>query len=95
MDNCPSWKGCNASICPLEPSSVQYSLWYPGEDICKALAYRQERWYKNQRKINRLFNKGQIDDDRYFTYAMLSSIERVGKGIRGKDPDKWTDDTAP
>ena len=82
---CSSYEGCDVSICPLQPDR---GIFYPGEETCQARRFKGERWIKTQRKINRLFSKGQIDDYRYFTINELTDIKVVRKGLKGTDPDR-------
>ncbi|MGD0354747.1 MAG: hypothetical protein ABSB31_04810 [Dehalococcoidia bacterium] len=83
--NCPSWEGCAAPLCPLEP--LTGAQWFPDEDICNTLAYRQTHWIKIQRKIKRLHLKSLIEHDHCFTLPALQAMKKVRhpKGMLPED----------
>ena len=80
---CPSFEGCNASLCPLEESSLETGIWYPDEEICKNQKVNHTDWIKRQRKLVR-----RAMPNFHFTYQMLSHKFRVCKRIKGLDTDK-------
>jgi hypothetical protein len=83
---CPSFEGCSAPLCPVSPS-LDKSIWYPDEAICqrrKSLDFIRPKWVRTQRKVSRKAPT----DDRYFTKEMLENIKAVRKP-EGKDPDSW------
>lgn len=84
-EECPSWEGCSAPLCPLEP--LTDSQWFPDEDICHSRVITKTSWIKTQRKIQRLFLKGRIDSETCFTIPALGEIKAVRhpKGIRPED----------
>ena len=49
---CPSFEGCNASLCPLEESSLKNGIWYPDDEICKNQKFNQLEWIKRQRELS-------------------------------------------
>ena len=82
---CPSYNGCSAPLCPLEP--VPDAQWFPDEDICNSRAINKPQWVITQRKIQRLHLKGRLDDDRFFTVPMLQAMKKVRhpKGMLPED----------
>lgn len=76
------WKICEAPICAGYPT--EDLLWYPDEKICGKIPYT--KWQKKQRKIQKLFKKGKINPDRYFTVEMLLKMKKV-RNPKGKDPN--------
>ncbi len=82
--NCPSYQKCSAPICPLDSTTIDKAIWFPSEDICHIRNTLQ--WVKTQRKISKV----KAPTDRYFTLAMLESINRVQKGISGISPEQNT-----
>jgi len=83
--NCPSWEGCAAPLCPLEP--LPGAQWFPNEDICHTFAYRQIHWIKMQRKIRKLYVKGDVNADYCFTLTLLEAIRVPRKGTHGISPE--------
>ena len=83
---CPSFEGCNASLCPLEEGSLKNGIWYPEEEICKNQKVNKLDWIKTQRKLSR-----KAMPDFYFNYQMLSHKFRVCKRIKGLNPFKPND----
>ena len=83
---CPSFEGCKAPLCP-EDKSFHLALWFNGEPICQAIAYRRERWRIAQRRIERTAK----DKDTCYTVAMLSAIRQVRAGIMGLNPEDVID----
>jgi len=82
--DCPSYEGCDASICPMDDQSVANSIWFSDEFICKGRKCSQIPWIRKQRKIARL----KPNTNGFFTVQMLNSIERISKGLKEADPDK-------
>ncbi|MFA5399421.1 MAG: hypothetical protein WC169_11250 [Dehalococcoidia bacterium] len=83
--NCPSWEGCAAPLCPLEP--LPGAQWFPNEDICHTVLLRKLPWIRVQRKIKRRYLKGQIDSDFCFTLPTLQAIKAPRKGTHGISPE--------
>ena len=79
--NCKKFDYCNAPLCPFDEESLKCGLWYPDEEICRKKGID---WIKKQKKIARVGTS----EDRYFTFGMLNKIQRIGRGIRGEDPNK-------
>ena len=79
---CPSYDVCAAPLCPLDQQSLDNGIWYLEEDICRK--QKQGRWVQVQKRINKRFGTG---DRGYFTLAMLKACARVGKLLKGLDPD--------
>jgi hypothetical protein len=81
---CPSFDGCEATLCPLDPSCGAGAIWYPDEPVCNA--HRMKRlhpWIKIQRRIA----KKHCDPNRFFTVRMLESIKDVHGTLKGLDPN--------
>ena len=78
---CPSYEGCGSPLCPLDPNPGH--IWYPGEEVCRNR--NPADWVRKQRKIARLT---QIGNDRFFSIPMIQSIHRVGRGLKGANPEK-------
>jgi hypothetical protein len=95
-EKCKYCNECNAPICPLDAESLNNSLWYSDEDICKVKKFNTLFWVSRQKKIKFL----SITPDTYFTTEMLSRKFRMGKKLKGLDPDgdakteleKWLND---
>jgi len=84
MESCYSYKnGCNAQLCPLDPSSLDNALWYPDETICRRRGLPDTKWIKTQRKIA----KKAKDCDTFYQFSDLVSIQRVSAGIKGHNPN--------
>lgn len=80
---------CDAPICVKDPNYQNNSWsWFPDEAICKAQPWTHVQ--KVQKKIQKLFNAGKINNRRYFTPEMLKKIYSVREGIKGLNPDKRT-----
>jgi len=79
---CPSSATCGAPLCPLD-ENIEWRIWYPDEEICKARKFQQLDWIKNQHKIR----KKTRDMSCYFGPEMLKRNCIIGRGIRGLDPD--------
>lgn len=77
---CTSFEGCNAPICPLDPS-FKKAVWYAVEDICSAKKYRKEHWRVIQRKIAKVNAKRPVPG--CFLIKDLEAIKRVAHGISG------------
>lgn len=91
---CPQYDSCNAPICPLDAGNARHA-WFPDEDICSCRnlpdGSPKPEWVEAQRKIARATK----DPDRgYFTIRMLQATYKVGKGIRGVDPDSGREEEA-
>jgi hypothetical protein len=83
-DVCSCADRCSAPICPLVPGA---GIWYVSEAVCRSRKHGAGlHWLRVQRRIARLGGvKG------YFIFKELSSIRRVRRGIKGRDPDAPTD----
>lgn len=75
--------GCNAPLCPLVEESKE-AVWYPDEEVCNHRPFI--KWQKTQKKIARLFRKGMVDVNGYFTIESLTNIKLVRPGIKGSSP---------
>lgn len=73
---------CGAPICRQDGGDG----WYPDEEICSVSP--REPWQNTQAKIQRRFFKGEIDNETYYTKAMLEVIDRVKPRLKGLNPDK-------
>jgi len=79
---CPSYEGCSAPICPLDPQSLELGIWLPDEPICRSKKYGTAKWIKRQRKIaEKAKNR-----DFFFTFKDFN-VARI-RNPRGHDPDK-------
>lgn len=78
--NCRTFDTCCAPLCPLDPSSLENSVWFPEEPVCT----RQGIGFaKKQRKLMR---KG-IKRDTCFTFAMLERLWSISVGTSGINPE--------
>lgn len=78
---------CDAPICVTDPNYKNNTWsWFPDETICHASP--QGHLQKVQKKIQKLFKKGKVDNKFYFTSKMLEKIIRVGEGIKGRNPNR-------
>ncbi|MFA5399311.1 MAG: hypothetical protein WC169_02040 [Dehalococcoidia bacterium] len=82
----PCQHNCQAPLCPLD--CHDNAVWYPDDDICHSKAITKPAWVGAQRKIQRLYQKGLVDDSECFTRPMLEGIKRIGKGLHGMKPEK-------
>jgi len=82
-EECPRFKKCDASLCPLDSDSLKNGIWYPDEEICKYQEVNQLEWIKRQRKLS---EKAQFGF--YFTYEMLNHKFIIRNGIKGLDPNR-------
>lgn len=74
MQDCPSFEGCDAPLCPLD-SSLTSRVWYVDEPICNANAQGgKRRWIRKQRLIARRKYKKYLD--RPVTYQELFAASR-------------------
>ena len=88
MKNYRHWEYCDAPICTDDITSgwQDHVIWYPGEDVCMRTSLSSAQ--KAQRKINRMVAKGRFKHlERAFTYAMLSNLNIVRFGLKGKNPE--------
>ena len=83
IEDCPSFSGCSAPICPLA-DNVEYCVFYPDEPICTSTKFRQP-WVRIQRRIARR-TKCNVNVG-YFTVKMLESITAVTAAIKGINPE--------
>ncbi len=82
IEDCPSFEGCSAPLCPMDTDSLPYAVFYPDEDICNKNGIKPD-WVKKQRKIK----KKARDRETYYTIEMLNSIKSVTSAVRGLDAD--------
>ena len=78
---CSAWEHCNAPICPLDKQSIENSLWYSDEDICRRKDQQENIVIKNQKEIKKMNLSG------FFTYDMLNRELDLDKIESGMDPD--------
>lgn len=76
---------CEAPIC--RDYSTEDLLWYPDEKVCQIKPYKN--WQKIQMRIKRLFLKGKVNSDKYFSFKMLNNLKIVRQGIEGKNPNVY------
>lgn len=82
--DCPHFDNCSAPLCPLQPDTVDGSIWYPDEEICNRKDFQSLDWIANQKAIV----KAKAPADKYFSASMLQFIRQVRKGIEGINPDQ-------
>ncbi len=76
---------CSAPICAQEDSH-SLANWYPDETVCNSVP--QTSWQTKMKRIQKLAGQGKIDPNRFFTIAMLDSIDLVRPNLAGIDPDQ-------
>ena len=69
-------------MCPMDALLLDL-CWYPDEDICTSMTIDKPVWVK----IQRLYQKGMIDNSECFTQAMLEGIKIARKGMKGIKPE--------
>lgn len=79
-NKCPKFMGCNAPICPRDKSSVENSVWFPDESICKAKT--KPDWVRKQIKIA----KKARDKDTCYDVEFIKGISRIVRPT-GMNPD--------
>ena len=85
-ESCPGYESCAAPLCPRDAPTLKGGQWFVGEPVCCARAFVSVPWLRTQKRIARVMD-GQGAEAGYFTVGMLSTIQRVTKGVRGVDPD--------
>ena len=80
---CTHYQACSAPLCPDDPESMQYGLFYADEEICRRQTVPD--WVRRQRKLAKVATI----EDGYFTVAMLNRNVRVCRGIKGLNPDSY------
>ena len=75
-------KDCIAPLCPESPD-LDRCHWFADEPVCTARNYATVDWIQKQRKVAALRPR----PEGFFTVAMLQALGRIGKGLRGADPD--------
>lgn len=80
-------EACSAPLCPLDEQSLARGIWYCDEDICRARQFARVPWVRTQKKMAKV----KASDEFFFTVAMLNSIGRVSKGLKGANPDASPD----
>lgn len=78
---CNNINKCSAPICPSDQQSFGTAIWFPDEEICNQV---NDTWIKAQKKIK---DKAK-DSTTCYTHKMLSRNCKIGKAIKGIDPDK-------
>jgi len=56
LSQCPSFRTCNAPLCPLDPN-LKERIWYADEDVCKSRKFGNHRWIRKQRSIQKYQTK--------------------------------------
>jgi len=85
MNRCPHFSTCSAPLCPEDPASIERTVWYPGEEICK----RQGVGFAaRQRRIAR----AGIGSETCFTASMLRRNIVITRTLRGLDPERLRDE---
>jgi len=81
----PCQDNCEAPLCPIDCHDK--AVWYPEDEICHSKAIHKPAWVGTQRKIQRLYWRGLVNDDECFTRPMLEGLKRIGKGLHGMKPE--------
>lgn len=79
---CPQYPSCSAPICPCDAASIQYGVWYVGEEVCTRRGPKPG-WVGIQRRIA----KRARDRTTCYSVAMLDAIGAVTRATCGLDPD--------
>lgn len=82
IQDCPSFTGCAAPLCPLA-DNLKHCIWYPDEAVCPSRLFRTP-WVVIQRRIARRAK----DTARYFNVRMLESIRAVHPSTKGINPNE-------
>jgi len=82
----PCQDNCEAPLCPIDCHDK--AVWYPDDEICHSKVINKPAWVGTQRKIQRLYRRGLVNDDECFTRSMLEGLQRIGKGLHGIRPEK-------
>ena len=90
---CSKVERCNAPLCPLDTESLEFCVWYPGEEICSNREFSSLEFIKTQKKISRILGIRKPDNEPrfeigYFTVDMLNHNFRITNKIHGLDPNK-------
>ncbi len=75
---------CASNICVDDHNGNYY--WFPNEAICTKRPLTKQQ--KTHRKIAKIALTDEKLKDTCFNWNMLSRIQRVAKGIRGKNPNQ-------
>jgi len=81
----PCQDNCQAPLCPLD--CHEKAVWYPDDNVCYSKAISKPAWVSAQRKIQRLYRQGFIDNGECFTRPMLEGLKRIVKGLHGIKPE--------
>jgi hypothetical protein len=81
-EECPSYEGCGASLCPMDDRTLKNCQWYPDDPVCTRRGSAVPSWVKTQRKVA----KKAKSPDLYFTVNDLVAMKRVIRPT-GHDPD--------
>lgn len=83
MNNeCSSFGGCSAPLCPIDSSGDRGATWFADEPLCRKRS--PPRWVRTQKKIAKLRLGPKAG---CWTVATLSEIKAVRRGIRGLQPE--------
>ncbi len=83
-EKCPYFGSCNAPICPMDPHKER-AIWYPDEEICRNIEFRDKDLIITQKKIARLNRRHEVQG--IFTFNMLNRPLIIRKGISGLNED--------
>ena len=84
IPNCPYFEKCNAPLCPMDPNK-EIPVWYPDEEICRNIEFRDKDLIITQKKIARLNRRHEVQG--IFTFNMLNRPLIIRKGISGLNED--------
>jgi len=83
--DCPHFDNCGAPLCPMDKTSIEHGIWYPGvEEICKRRDFQSLDCIRKQRAIVR----AKAPAEKYFTVPMLRTLKQVRRGIEGINADQ-------
>jgi len=87
VEDCPSYEGCEAPLCPLDTNSLPHAIWYVDEPVCPSLKYRQHFVLMQKKIVKHRAKASKQNDIGYFTVKMLNSIKSVSPNIKGIVPE--------
>ncbi len=80
---CSRYEGCDAPLCPLA-DDLRRITWFPSEPVCPLRKHARLPWLRKQRRIQAL---RRVNDEGFFTVAMLEAVSKVRNGLAGADPN--------
>lgn len=89
--DCTRFDSCSAPLCPADAGNLKSGIFYPDEETCTLVLFRNLPWVKNQRKITKKVR----NKDFYFTKKILDRTCVVTAATEGLNPDKTNIDDTP